>query len=151
VKRADRGLGARRRGLAVLVVACVLCTGAGAAAAVLVKSPAQAAAESAPPPPDILTAKAEKRVISQAVISRGVVTASRHIEVTPGPQSDKGIGRSVVTKVRTGAGQKATTGQVLGRSSAVGPVTGPDASCAPAGTRRCAPTGTSEPCPAPAG
>ncbi|MFK4098558.1 peptidoglycan-binding protein [Streptomyces sp. NPDC019531] len=113
MKGADRGLGARRRGLAVLVVACVLCTGAGAAAAVLVKSPAQAAAESAPPPPDILTAKAEKRVISQAVIARGVVTASRHIEVTPGPQSDKDIGRSVVTKVRTAAGQKATTGQVL--------------------------------------
>ncbi|MFJ6899401.1 hypothetical protein [Streptomyces hokutonensis] len=113
MKRADRGPGARRRGLALLVLACVLCMGAGAGAAALVRSPAQAAAESAPPPPDVLTARVEKRVISQAVIARGTVTTSRHIEVTPGPQSDKDIGRSVVTKIGTGAGHKAVVGQVL--------------------------------------
>lgn len=111
--RGPRGLVRQRRGLGVLVVACLLCTGAGAGAALLIKSPAQVAADAAPPPRDVLTAPVEQRVISQALITRGKVSASRHTDVSAGPLSDKEVGRSVVTRVGTAPGKKITAGQVI--------------------------------------
>ncbi len=111
--RAPRGLTRRRRGLGVLVLACLVCTGAGAGAALVVKSPAQVAADTAPPAQDILTATVEHRVISQSLITRGHVTASQHADVSAGPQADKDVGRSVVTKVNAAAGHEIAAGQVL--------------------------------------
>lgn len=108
-----RSLVQRRRALGVLVLACLVCTGAGAGAALVVRSPAQVAADTAPPAPDVLTATVEHRVISQSLITRGQVTASQHADISAGPQADKEIGRSVVTKVNAAPGQKITAGQVI--------------------------------------
>ncbi|WLW52271.1 HlyD family efflux transporter periplasmic adaptor subunit [Streptomyces sp. YU58] len=107
------GLVRRRRALGVLVTACFVCTGAGVGAALVVKSPAQAAADTAPPPASVLTAPVEQRVISQSLITRGEVTASQHVDVSAGPQADKDIGRSVVTKADADPGQEISAGQVL--------------------------------------
>ncbi|WP_246111917.1 HlyD family efflux transporter periplasmic adaptor subunit [Streptomyces hawaiiensis] len=90
-----------------------MCTGAGAGAALLIKSPAQVAADTAPPPPDILTAEVEDRVISQALITRGKVTASQRTDISSGPRAGEDAGRSVVTKVRSAPGRKLAAGQVL--------------------------------------
>ncbi|OKK10382.1 hypothetical protein AMK33_14295 [Streptomyces sp. CB02400] len=111
--RGSHGLVRRRRSLGVLVVACLVCTGAGAGAALLVRSPAQVAADAAPPPRSVLTAPVEQRVISQALITRGRISASRHTDISAGPSADKEVGRSVVTKVRTAPGEKITPGQVV--------------------------------------
>ncbi|MFJ3445229.1 hypothetical protein ACIPM2_29080 [Streptomyces sp. NPDC086081] len=110
---ARSGLGRRRKALGGLLLACLLCTGAGAGAALVIKSPAQVAADTAPPAPDVLTAVVEHRVISQALITRGKVTASQHTDVSSGPQAGEDIGRSVVTKVRAAPGGKLAAGQVL--------------------------------------
>ncbi|MFI9174967.1 peptidoglycan-binding protein [Streptomyces lincolnensis] len=107
------GLVRRRRALGALVLASLVCTGAGVGAALVVKSPAQAAADTAPPAPSVLTAVVEQRVISQSLITRGEVTASQHMDVSAGPQADKDIVRSVVTKVDATPGQKISAGQVL--------------------------------------
>ena len=107
------GLVRRRRALGLLVTACFVCTGAGVGSALVVKSPAQAAADTAPPPASVLTAAVERRVISQSLITRGEVTASQHVDVSAGPQADKDIGRSVVTKVEADPGQRINAGQVL--------------------------------------
>jgi hypothetical protein len=82
-------------------------------AALVIKSPAQVAADTAPPPPDILTAEVEHRVISQALITRGKVTASQHTDISSGPRAGEDAGRSVVTKVETAPGRKLAAGQVL--------------------------------------
>ncbi|MZF90117.1 HlyD family efflux transporter periplasmic adaptor subunit [Streptomyces sp. SID5643] len=109
----SRGLAQRRKALGFLVLACLVCTGAGAGATLLIKSPAQVAADTAPPPPDILTAEVENRVISQALITRGKVTASRRTDISSGPRAGEDAGRSVVTKVTSAPGRKLTAGQVL--------------------------------------
>ncbi|QCD57933.1 hypothetical protein CEB94_26120 [Streptomyces hawaiiensis] len=109
----SRGLAQRRKALGFLVLACLVCTGAGAGAALLIKSPAQVAADTAPPPPDILTAEVEDRVISQALITRGKVTASQRTDISSGPRAGEDAGRSVVTKVRSAPGRKLAAGQVL--------------------------------------
>jgi peptidoglycan hydrolase-like protein with peptidoglycan-binding domain len=90
-----------------------VCTGAGAGAALVIKSPAQVAADTAPPAPDVLTAPVEHRVISQALITRGKVTASQHTDVSSGPRAGDDAGRSVVTKVEAAPGRKLGAGQVL--------------------------------------
>lgn len=109
----SRGLAQRRKALGFLVLACLVCTGAGAGAALLIKSPAQVAADTAPPPPDILTAEVEDRVISQALITRGKVTASQRTDISSGPRAGEDAGRSVVTKVKSAPGRKLAAGQVL--------------------------------------
>ncbi|MGC9540903.1 HlyD family efflux transporter periplasmic adaptor subunit [Streptomyces sp. UG1] len=52
-------------------------------------------------------------MISQSLITRGQVTASQHADISAGPQADKDVGRSVMTKVNAAPGQKITAGQVL--------------------------------------
>jgi peptidoglycan hydrolase-like protein with peptidoglycan-binding domain len=111
--RGSGGLARRRKALGGLLLACLLCTGAGVGAALVIKSPAQVAADTAPPPPDVLTAPVEHRVISQALITRGKVTASQHADVSSGPRAGEDAGRSVVTKVEAAPGHKLAPGQVL--------------------------------------
>ncbi|WP_405899175.1 peptidoglycan-binding protein [Streptomyces sp. NBC_00727] len=105
-------LALRRRTLLAVVLACLLCTGAGAGAATLLKSPAQAAAETVAPPPDVLTAPVVRKVLAQSVVTRGKVTASQHVEITAAG-TPAGVGRAVVTKVRAEPGATLKAGQVL--------------------------------------
>ncbi|GAA2977201.1 hypothetical protein JCM13580A_28530 [Streptomyces drozdowiczii] len=105
-------LALRRRTLLAVVLACLLCTGAGAGAATLLKSPAQAAAETVAPPPDVLTAPVVRKVLAQSVVTRGKVTASQHVEITA-TGTPAGVGRAVVTKVKAEPGATLKAGQVL--------------------------------------
>lgn len=80
----------RRRALLALVAGCLVFTGAGMGAGLLIKSPAQAAAETAPPSPDVLTAPVTRKVLAQSVLTRGTVSASRHIDITGGQAGGAG-------------------------------------------------------------
>ncbi|MFF7792136.1 HlyD family efflux transporter periplasmic adaptor subunit [Streptomyces sp. NPDC007991] len=52
-------------------------------------------------------------MISQALITRGKVTAAQHTDISSGPRAGEDAGRSVVTKVKAAAGRKLAAGQVL--------------------------------------
>ncbi|WP_244204299.1 HlyD family efflux transporter periplasmic adaptor subunit [Streptomyces africanus] len=52
-------------------------------------------------------------MISQALITRGKVTASQHTDISSGPKAGEDAGRSVVTKVKAAPGHKLAAGQVL--------------------------------------
>ncbi|MFJ8462833.1 peptidoglycan-binding protein [Streptomyces swartbergensis] len=52
-------------------------------------------------------------MISQALITRGKVTASQQTDIASGPRAGEDAGRSVVTKVESAPGQKLAAGQVL--------------------------------------
>ncbi|WP_328342885.1 HlyD family efflux transporter periplasmic adaptor subunit [Streptomyces violaceus] len=52
-------------------------------------------------------------MISQALITRGKVTASQRTDISSGPRAGEDAGRSVVTKVKSAPGRKLAAGQVL--------------------------------------
>ncbi|MGA5197761.1 hypothetical protein [Streptomyces exfoliatus] len=109
-------LSRRRRWVGGLAVGAVLLTTGGITAAQLIKSPAQAAAESSPPPPSVLTAEVEYRVLTDAVILRGSVTAKQRFEVVPGA-SDAEASAAVVTKLPLTVGAEVREGHVLAEVS----------------------------------
>ncbi|AUY54375.1 peptidoglycan-binding protein [Streptomyces sp. CB01881] len=103
----------RRRLLLVVVAAAVALSGGGLAASLVIKSPAQAAAESKPPPADVLTAPVEKRVLTDSVVVRGLVSAGQSVDVAPAGGAAGGAGgaKPVVTKLPLKAGDQAQAGQ----------------------------------------
>ncbi|MFB7615382.1 peptidoglycan-binding protein [Kitasatospora sp. NPDC056181] len=106
------GLRRRRRLLLVVVAAAVTLSGGGLAASLVIKSPAQAAAESKPPPADVLTAPVEKRVLTDSVVVRGLVSAGQSVDVAPAGGAAGGAGaKPVVTKLPLKAGDQAQAGQ----------------------------------------
>ncbi|MFE2327484.1 peptidoglycan-binding protein [Streptomyces sp. NPDC059385] len=110
---AGSGLSRRRRWVAVMAVGAVLAASAGVGASTVIKSPAQAAAEAGPPPADVLTAVVERRVLTETLVLRGMVTADQTIPVTPSVDAGKGAARPVVTKLAVAAGDTVAAGRVL--------------------------------------
>ncbi|MFJ4688672.1 peptidoglycan-binding protein [Streptomyces sp. NPDC091377] len=107
------GLSRRKRAVAVLATGAVVLSGAALWTSTFVKSPAQAAAEAGPPAPDVLTAPVEKRVLSDTVVTRGVVAASQTVDIAPAGAAVEGAGAAVVTKVMVRSGQTFPSGRVL--------------------------------------
>ncbi|MFJ4907609.1 hypothetical protein ACIQCR_04710 [Streptomyces sp. NPDC093249] len=108
-------LSRRRRWVGGLVACTVLLAVGGITAMQLIKSPAQAAAESSPPPPSLLTAEVEYRVLTDAVILRGSVTANQRYDVTA--VAGEAEASAVVTKLPLAAGAEVHEGQLLAEIS----------------------------------
>ncbi|MFC8012637.1 peptidoglycan-binding protein [Streptomyces cinereoruber] len=108
-------LSRRRRWVGGLVVCTVLLAVGGITAMQVIKSPAQAAAESSPPPPSLLTAEVEYRVLTDAVILRGSVTANQRYDVTA--VAGEAEASAVVTKLPLAAGAEVREGQLLAEIS----------------------------------
>ncbi|MEV7289743.1 peptidoglycan-binding protein [Streptomyces sp. NPDC093252] len=106
------GIAPRRRALALLAVGALALSGVGLWGASLVQSPAQAAAEAAPPEPDVLTAPVERRILSDTVVTRGTVSASQTVDISPAASAQEG-GKPVVTKILVRAGATFRAGRVL--------------------------------------
>lgn len=108
----------RRRQLAVTVAVAVALTAGGVTAARFVKSPAEKAAEAKAPVPSVISAVVERRVLTDTLVLRGLVTAGQTVSISPrvssGSGEDAGGGaKPVVTGVRVGAGDVLKAGQVL--------------------------------------
>ncbi|MGH3938885.1 MAG: peptidoglycan-binding protein [Pseudonocardiaceae bacterium] len=102
----------RRRIVALAVVgACAIAFVVGLIALMLMKSPEQQLADSSAPPASVITAPVELKIVTSTVVTRGRVTASSVLEVTP--TSALGASVLVVTEVRTRAGDEVAPGQVL--------------------------------------
>ncbi|MFE5211268.1 peptidoglycan-binding protein [Streptomyces sp. NPDC056600] len=112
---APSGAARGRRWLIAVTAGAVALTGTGLGASMLIKSPAQAAAESKAPPADVLTAPAERKVLTTSVILRGTVVAEQSVDVTPSAVGgeDGGGGAPTVTKTPLKAGAKISPGRVL--------------------------------------
>ncbi|MFC5217598.1 peptidoglycan-binding protein [Streptomyces coerulescens] len=107
------GLSRRKRAVAALATGAVVLAGAALWTSTFVKSPAQAAAEAGPPAPDVLTAPVERRVLSDTVVTRGVVSASQTVDIAPVGAAGEGSAAPVVTKVMMRSGQTFKAGRVL--------------------------------------
>lgn len=110
-------LARRRRALTVVITSTVLVGCAGVGATAVIKSPAQVVAETTAPPPDVLTAEVEHRVLSETLVTRGTVTASQTVEVSPGAPSGPEVSRAVITKMMVESGDEPDFGQVLAEVS----------------------------------
>lgn len=89
-----------------MIAVIVLAVAAGS----LVRSPQQHLADTEPPAPTVLTAPVEFRVLSDTVVTRGLVTAGDRFEVTPTPPEGTS---PVVTAVAVAAGDAFDSGAVL--------------------------------------
>ncbi|MER5944948.1 peptidoglycan-binding protein [Streptomyces sp. NPDC001904] len=112
-RRRQDGLGRRRRVLLLVIAGSVVLTVAGVVAASFIKSPAQAAADTRPPVASVLTAAAQKKVLSETVITRGKVAASQQVDVSGRGAGEKDAGRAVVTRVAVKEGASLRMGQLL--------------------------------------
>lgn len=90
----------RRRILAAVVATVVLAAGGGWFAGTTIRSPAQIAADRRPPDASLVTASAERRVLSSTVIGRGTVRYGEPKEVTL-PTSPSAEGAATVTRPAT--------------------------------------------------
>ncbi|TQL76451.1 hypothetical protein FB566_1981 [Stackebrandtia endophytica] len=97
--------------MVLVMLLCLVLTGAAFLAGQWIKSPEQRAAEAAPPAPTMLTVPIEERVLSDTVAVRGVVEAERSIEVVPGAAA--GAQRLIVSGVRVSVGDTIRSGEVL--------------------------------------
>ncbi|WP_433297732.1 peptidoglycan-binding protein [Actinoplanes sp. CA-030573] len=103
----------RRRFLIGLVTGAVVMALAGLGAATFIKSPQQVAAEAAAPPPSLITANVERRVLRQAVVTRGTVEPDRALDV----KTVLGPGRSVISRRTVKTGDAVDEGTVLAEIS----------------------------------
>lgn len=97
--------------LAVLLVLVALVTGGAVLLGSKLRSPEQAAADAAPPSPSVVTATATRRKLTEPVVLRGRLEPGRSVKVMP-PASATGP-NSVVTKVLSAPGERATEGRVV--------------------------------------
>ncbi|MGI5245269.1 hypothetical protein [Dactylosporangium sp. CA-139066] len=105
---------ARRRSLVlagVFVTVVALVAGVAVVLGPRLRSPQQAAADAAPPEPSLLTARAERRALTEPVVIRGVIQPGASVKLVA-PHTAVGSG-SVVTKVFAKAGSRASEGTVL--------------------------------------
>ena len=107
------GLATRKRAFVAVALGAALMSAGGLAAATLVKSPAQAAAESKAPKPSILTAAVEKRVLTDALVTRGTASATTQIQVTPVAATAEGVAAQLVSALHTSVGKTVEAGDVL--------------------------------------
>lgn len=103
----------RRRALLAVALAAVLLSVGGLVGATFVKSPADVAAQSKAPKADVLTAPVARQVLAATLVTRGTVTASTTIQVTPEAGQQSGAAAQVVTGVRKHAGDRIKPGDVL--------------------------------------
>lgn len=106
----------RRRRRAVLSVVGTVAVAAvallvGMVAGPAVRSPAQAVAEAAPPAPTPVTAAAERRVLTEPVITRGTVQPGSAVKLTA-PDGLSGVA-AVVTRMTAHAGTPLREGTVF--------------------------------------
>jgi peptidoglycan hydrolase-like protein with peptidoglycan-binding domain len=97
--------------LLAIVAASVLMSAGGLIGAGWVKSPAQIAAQTRPPSPSLLTAVVTRQVVSETLISRGIVMAAHQVQATP--DAEPGAQRLVITSVDAAAGSTVQNGDVL--------------------------------------
>lgn len=100
----------RRRALAVFGLGAVAVTGTALGSSRLVKSPQELRAEQAPPDRTVLTAPAERRVLTDTVVLRGQVGAEHTVAFTP---QTSVTGPTVLTGVRVRVGQRFGAGTQL--------------------------------------
>ncbi len=114
-------LARRRRAAAAVVGAAVLLSAGGFAAGLLVKSPAQVAAATGPPAPTAISAPVVRRVLSQAVVMRGVFALRRQYPVAPASVAaspgNPGGGALVVTGMYVRRGDRVRSGELLAEVS----------------------------------
>lgn len=84
----------------------------GLGASTLIKSPAQRLAESAPPSPSVITAPLELRVVSDALVTRGLVVAAANVSAIP-PQAPSGVQRTLISRIGLHLGDAVRAGQLL--------------------------------------
>jgi HlyD family secretion protein len=100
----------RRRALMLFGLGAAAVTGTALGTSRLVKSPQELRAEQAPPEPTVLTAPAERRVLTNTVVLRGQVGAQSTVAFTPQPSV---AGPTVLTGVRVRVGQRFGQGKQL--------------------------------------
>ncbi|ACY99858.1 MULTISPECIES: peptidoglycan-binding protein [Thermomonospora] len=79
--KAGEAMTARRRSLMAVMGICTLCGAFGMAAGQFIRSPDDVARAARAPEPSLITAPVERRVLSNAVVTRGDVTASQRVEL----------------------------------------------------------------------
>ncbi|MFB8026067.1 MULTISPECIES: hypothetical protein [unclassified Streptomyces] len=103
----------RHRILLVATAGATILSGSGLAASTFIKSPQQVAAEKAAPAADVLTARVEKRILTENVVTRGQVAVSQKIKVKPLEPFNAEAVRSVITRVKVKPKGEVKEGNVL--------------------------------------
>lgn len=106
----DRPRSARHAAVLILVVALIITTG-GWIGSLFVSTPAELAAKAAPPPPSLITATVQKRVVEDAVITRGTVTPPSEVNGLAN-RTVVGAKITVVTRMPFRPGDTVQPGQV---------------------------------------
>jgi hypothetical protein len=103
--RSRRIVMATLAGAVILVIGCLI-------GSRFMSTPAQLAASALPPAPSVITASVENRVVSNQIVTRGLVTSPNSVDllrehgITPGPAN-------VVTAVPLSSGAVVTAGMVV--------------------------------------
>lgn len=105
-------LDARRRGLALILVAAVLMAMGAWIASLMIESPREAALNAEPPEPSLITVPIERRQVGQEIVTRGLVTATQTVEAITS-LSGAGALRAVVSGHVPRPGDEITAGGVV--------------------------------------
>jgi HlyD family secretion protein len=105
--RASRG----RKSVLLLVVVACFATGAGLVSHRFIRSPADIAAASKAPEPSVVTARVERRRLSERLVERGTVGRARSFELEA--SLDPALEHPLVTRVLVRGGSTVRNGRVV--------------------------------------